>query len=356
MVALSVTALAALPAAVSAVPAGDEDVDAATLLERVRGSDAVAYSGYGEARGDLVLPDVDQLGDLPELISGTTRLRVWWRGPDSYRVDALSLVGESDVSVGGDSTWLWESADRTATLVVGDVEFRLPRGADLLAPALGARLARSQAVQAERLPARRVAGVDAVGLRLRPAEPRTTTVERVDLWAEPDTGLPLRVELHPRDGDGAALTSLLLDLERTEPARERVGFSPPPGAQVDVVEVPDLAAAADRFAPFQLPVRIAGLERRQQLGDVGEGVGTYGDGFTALTVVPLDQRNAGGLLDSLRQEDDDADEATFSTALLQGLVARVGDRAYLLVGTVPQDTLRRALAALSVNPPPPRPS
>jgi len=178
-------ALAIAPALVSALPVGDAGLDAATLLDRVRASDRVVWSGYGEARGDLVLPDVGQLGDLPELISGTTRLRAWWRGLAEHRVDALTLVGETGVVVRGDSTWTWVSADNAATQVRGQLAARLPRGADLLAPALGARLSRSDGVRAEPLPARWVAGVDAAGLRLLPGDPGRTTVERVDLWAEP---------------------------------------------------------------------------------------------------------------------------------------------------------------------------
>ena len=349
-----VAVLVSLPSVIAVLPTDDIEIEAADLLERVRGSDDVAWSGYGEARGDLVLPDVRELADLPELISGTTRLRAWWRDRDDFRVDALSLVGERDVVAEPLGTWTWESADRAATLVVGDVDVRLPRGADLLAPALGARLARSDAVTVERLPVRRVAGVDAAGLRLTPTEQATTTVDRVELWAEPRTGLPLRVELYARDVAGAALTSVLLDLELSAPAAELTAFSPPHDTRVDVVQAPDLAAAADRFAPFRLPPSLVGLPRRERVGDIGEGVGTYGEGFTAMTVVPLEGRTADGLLRSLQQPGDRDDEAVFETALLQGLVARDGERAYLLVGTVPQDLLRRALSRLRAVPPPRR--
>jgi len=168
------------------------------------------------------------------------------------------------------------------------------------------------------------------------------------------TGLVLRVELHAAGVEGAALTSLLLDLDRREPAEQLTRFRPPPGASVLSVEAPDLAAVADRFSPFALPSTLAGLPRRQRVEDVGRGVGTYGDGFTALTVVPLEGGTAGGLLDSLRQEDDPRGEATFSTALIQGLVVRAGDRAYLLVGSVPEQVLRSAMAQLRVSPPPVR--
>lgn len=347
--------LVSLPSVVGARPVQEPSVAAETLLARVRVSDAVAWSGYGEARGDLVLPDVAALEDLPELISGTTRLRAWWRGPAQFRVDALALTGETDVVVSGDETWTWESGDRVATLLRDDVDVRLPRAADLVAPALGARLARSAALVVEALPARRLAGVDAAGLRLRPADPERTTVDRIDLWVEPDTGLALRVEVHARGGSGAALTSVLLDLDLSPPPASRTRFSPPPDARVDVVDAPDLAAAADRFSPFELPPVLAGLPRRTDTGDQ-RGVATYGTGLTALTVVPLRGRTAHRLLHGLEATAISWREAEISTALVQGRVVMDRRRAYLLLGTVPQDVISTALAELRRDPPPRRES
>ena len=345
-----VAVLLSLPSVVGAWPAQEPSAAAPTLLERVRVSDQVAWSGYGEARGDLVLPDVAALEDLPELISGTTRLRGWWRGPAQFRVDALALAGETDVFVDGDDTWTWESDDRVATLLVGDVDVRLPRAADLIAPALGARLARSAALAVSARPARRLAGVDAAGLRLRPADPGRTTVDRIDLWVEPRTGLALRVEVHARGGAGAALTSVLLDLDLTPPPPSRTRFSPPPDARVDVVAAPDIAAAADRYSPFLLPSTLAGLPRRTDTGEQ-RGVATYGEGLTALTVVPLRGRTAGRLLRGLQDGAATGPEAEISTALVQGRVARDRRRSYLLLGTVPQDLLTTALTQLRRDPP-----
>lgn len=350
MLGVAVALLAALPSAVAALPASEQGPDAVTLLARVRAGDSVAYQGYAEARGDLVLPEVDVLGGLPDLISGTTRLRAWWRGRDAFRVDALTLVGEVDVAVGAVGTWTWLSADRTATLVRGPAEVRLPRGADLIPPALGARLARSDAVRAERLPAERVAGRSAAGLRLLPTDPTGTTIERVDLWADPGTGLPLRVEVHARGGSGPALTSSLLDVQLGPPPATSTEFQPPADVQVQVVDAPDVAAASDRFAPFALPATLAGLSRRPRVNGLGQGVASYGDGFTAMTLVPLERGVANRLLEQLAPNG--GDSAEIATALLQGLVGRAGRRAYLLAGTVPPSTLRRALAELVAAPPP----
>jgi hypothetical protein len=300
-----------------------------------------------------VLPDVAALEDLPELISGTTRLRAWWRGPAQFRIDALALAGETDVFVDGNDTWTWESGDRVATRLLGDVDVRLPRAADLIAPALGARLARSAALVVQARPARRIAGVDAAGLRLRPADPSLTTVNRIDLWVEPTTGLALLVEVHARGGAGAALTSVLLDLDLTPPAASRTRFVPPPDARVDVVDTPDIASAADRFSPFLLPPTLAGLPRRTDTGEQ-RGVATYGEGLTALTVVPLRRRTASRMLRGLQGGEATSSEAEISTALVQGRVVRDWRRAYLLLGTVPQNVLSTALAELRREPPPRR--
>lgn len=344
--------LASAPAVVAALPAAGTGTDAATLLRRLQASDDVPWSGYGESRGDLVLPDAGQLGSLPELISGTTRMRAWWRGRQQYRVDTLSLVGETDTAVSDRATWTWDSTARRARLAVGEPSLRLPRAADLLAPPLGARLSRTASTKVERLPARRVAGLDAAGLRLRPAEPRTTTVDYVDVWVEPRTGLALRVELHARQQERPALTSLLLDADLSPPRADAVLFSPPADARVEHADAADLAATADREAPFALPATLAGLPRRQRVEPASQGVATYGDGFTALALVPLQRGQVHPLLQAFGRPGDPPDRARFSTVLLQGLVAHEPQRAYLLVGTVPPDLLDSALAQLRAAPPP----
>ena len=72
---------------------------------------------------------------------------------------------------------------------------RLPDDADLAPPALARRLlAGARPAELRRLPSRRVAGRSA-GAAPAPGEP-TTTIERVDVWADTATGLPLRVEAY----------------------------------------------------------------------------------------------------------------------------------------------------------------
>lgn len=340
----------ALPARLSARPSG---LSAAGLLERVLASDTVGWSGYGESRGRLVLPDVRELGELPGLFAGTTRTRAWWRSPDQWRVDALTLVGEVDTTRDPNGGWTWNSADRRALRIVGELDVRLPTAADLLAPALGHRLAGTQDVEVSSLPARRVAGRSADGLRLVPRDPARTTVGRVDLWADVGTGLPLRVEVSAVGEGEPVLTAVLLDLSLTPPPVSLTDFRRPRNADVTVGDAPDVAALADRFAPYVLPDVLAGLPRRPRSPlSTGGGVGTYGDGFTALAVLPLPGDLGRRLLSRIDDESDDGRTAYVTTPLVSAVVG-LGDRdrAYLVAGTVPEPLLTAALEQLRAAPP-----
>ncbi len=353
VLALGVSLLVLLPTLASALPVRTTTLSAQELLRRVRASGAVGWSGYGESRGALVLPDVRELSDLPSLVGGTTRARAWWRGTRDWRVDALSLVGETDTTRDPDGGWTWQSADRRAVRVVGELDVRLPTAADLLAPALGRRLAGTPDVDASRLPGRRVAGRSTDGLRLVPRDPASTTVRSVDLWADPVNGLPLRVEVNAEGADEPQLVALLLDLDLHRPPAERTRFSRPVGAAVTVGEAPDIAALADRFAPYLLPDELAGLPRRSRSAlSTGGGVGTYGDGFTVLALVPVPGNLARRVIERVDPQDDDRTGAV-STPLVNALIGegRRG-RAYVLVGTVPQARLVLALAQLRAAPPP----
>jgi hypothetical protein len=182
--------------------------------------------------------------------------------PQQWRVDALTLVGEVDTTRDPNGGWTWNSADRRALRIVGELDVRLPTAADLLAPALGHRLAGTQDVEVSALPPRRVAGRSADGVRLVPRDPARTTVRSVDLWADVPTGLPLRVEVSAAGEDEPVLTSVLLDLELEAPPTELTDFPRPRNADVTVGDAPDVAVLADRFAPYLLPDELAGLPRR----------------------------------------------------------------------------------------------
>lgn len=347
-----VAVLVALPSLAGAVPAQGSGASPEELLAKVRASTAVGWSGYGESRGSLVLPDVRELAQLPGLLGGPTRTRAWWRGPQDWRVDALSLVGETDTTRDTTGGWTWDSADRRAVRLEGELDVRLPLPVDLLAPVLGHRLAGTVDTDLRRLPARRVAGRSADGLRLTPRDPAATTIGSVDLWVEPRTGLVLRVEVRAAGTEEPSLTTTLLELDLSEPPPERTRFVPPDDVVPVLATAPDLAALADRFAPYRLPEVLTSLPRRDR-GPVasGRGVATYGDGFTALALVPIPQDLAHRVIDRVDAQDTD-DVATISTPLVNVLVG-IGQRgrAYLIVGSVPAPRLEAALAQLIDDPP-----
>ena len=356
MVVALAAGLFALPALAGALPAHSNGEDAASLVAKVRRSGSVAWSGYGESRGSVVLPDVSQLGSLPALVGGTQRTRAWWRTAQDWRVDALSLVGETDTTHDQFGMWTWVSADRRATRVNGDLPVRLPVADDLLAPVLGRRLAGSADVTATRIGARRVAGRSTAGVRLVATRAASTTVQSVELWVEPSSGLVLETVL--RAGGSVVLDALLLDLELTRPAPGVTRFVLPADAQYVSADAPDLASQADRFAPFVLPASLAGVRRSDQVGAFHgvTGVATYGEGLGSFAVVPLPRRTARDVIAKLVRTGTVADRATVSTPLVNGLVGRSSGRedgrGYLIVGTVPAHVLGAALVQLLADPPP----
>ncbi len=114
---------------------------------------------------------------------------------------------------------------------------------DLLPPDLARRLlalAGTDPVTA--LPSRRIAGRDAAGLRVTPTDPQTT-VGSVDIWADPTTALPLRVEVAGRTGP-PLLTTELLEVTDGPPDPALLRPLAPPGAGNVTAEVIDVAGRA----------------------------------------------------------------------------------------------------------------
>ena len=350
-VAVVLALLCALPSLAGALlPVSDSHLSPGQLLARIRGSDRVGWSGYAEARGSLALPAVKELGDLPALFGGVTRMRGWWRGPTQWRVDTLALNAEDDASRDARGSWLWQSADRRATRIDGVLDIRLPAPPDLLPAVLGRRLAGSADVQLSSLAPRRVAGRSAQGVRLVPRDGARTTVGAVDIWADGPTGLPLRVDVSPK-GRGPSLTSVQLELDLGPPAAALASFRPPAGADVRETEAPDVAALVDRFAPFRLPPRLAGLQRSDRIRPLqGGGVATYGDGLTSFAVLPLPRDIARRIIRGLASTGDGT-RGVALTPLVSAVVARADRRAYLLAGSVPAAVLDAALAELAAAPP-----
>ena len=368
-VAAGTAALVALPLAVRALPPARDPVPATDLLAAVDRSGTVGYSGYAEAFGGLSLPLTYTLSTVADLFGDHTRLRVWWRGERDWRVDAVDAAGERGLHRGADGVWRWDYERNLATQT-SEPPVRLPRAADLDPAALGRRLlSEARPEEVSRLPGRRVAGRSAPGLRLRPADPGST-IERVDVWVDAPTGLPLRVEVWAAGGTRPVVQSAFLDFSARMPAARDTAFSPPDGAWVSRELNQDPAAAINVFSPVIPPLELAGLPIRRRVEGLGS-VGTYGTGLTVLVAVPLPGRIAGPLVDQIartpgvtvngaapaRLPDGSVivpEDATLRLAVgpLSLLLADPPERrSWLLTGTVTAATLDRAAAEIVANPP-----
>lgn len=348
-VAALVAVLVATPLVIGALPASDAAGSAADLRAEVLGSADVGFSGYAESAGGLSLPVTDQLTSVADLVSDRTEMRVWWRGPDDHRVDVITAAGETGTHATATGTWTWEYERATAT-IGAPTPLALPAPPDLLPTSLGRRLL-SEATDAEltRIGARRVAGRDALGLRLVPAE-IASSVGRVDVWVDRDSGLPLQVEVFEKGDRRPALDTRFLDVEVGLPPAEVTAFTPPVGSLVRPAREAEIVLEAGRrIRPVPLPDELAGLPRRQLEG-VPPGIGLYGRGVTLLAVAPVPHDLAQGLRNALAAAPDAVRDGP-GTRLAAGpvglmLVETPGQGPYLLTGTVTLDALAEAAGQL----------
>ncbi|MDQ6874689.1 MAG: transcriptional regulator [Actinomycetota bacterium] len=338
--------LVALPPAISRLPVAVADVSTPVLLAEVRASQRVAYSGFAETFGTVAVPTGRSFANLTDLFGGHTRMRVWRRGPTDWRVDTVDPVGEHGTYRDATGAWLWDFADHRATRTTRP-DITLPAAADLLPADLGRRLL-SEATPGElhRLPGRRIAGRSAAGLRLRPAG-ADATVDRVDAWVDPGSGLPLRIEIWAKGATNPAFRSTFLDLRIALPPAGLTRFEPPVGATLSTDNVRDVGELARQYGFGDLPRRLAGLPLR----DDAPSFGSYGRGPTFIAAVPL--VGEGGFRLARRIVDAPggvADKQDASSSLAAGplslLVAPVSDGIWLFTGTVTVAALRRAAAEL----------
>lgn len=351
MTAAVIALLVALPALARLLPAGGSSVRVATLLSRIQASAAVPWSGFAQTTGGLALPVSDRrFGAIADLLGGQKRARVWWRSPASWRVDQLTAVGETDNYRDAGGYWRFDYESNVADRIDASLRprVRAPRTDDLVPAMLARRLLSTATPSAvSRLPSRRVAGTSAAGVRLTVHDPRST-ITHVDVWALPDTGLAVQVEVYGR-ATTPVVSSVLLDLSTARPAPRVVTFRPGPGVRVESEQATDLVDAIDRYSGNATPRRLAGFGRRNDI-DLGS-VGVYGDGLTVLVAVPLSGHLADELAPRLAGTGASADGRT-GTVVAAGPLNLVlsppgefGAR-WLLVGTVTAKALRAAVPAL----------
>jgi len=347
IVVVTAALLVAAPLVVRARPAAPSSISAVELAARIQGSEAVAWSGFVEAAGSLQVPDSDSFASLVQLLGEDNQLRVWWRGVDDWRVDRIRSTGETDLFRNESTSVRWVFESQTATIAPVS-RVRLPDESDLLPATLARSLLQgARPAELQRLPVRRVAGVDAPGVRLTPSE-AASTVGRVDVWADAQTGLALQVELSGLGDVRPVLTTRVRDLDLGPPAATTTRFVPADGVAVSYEQSVDVAAAANAFAAYDLPATLGGLGSRNS--DDPGAVGVYGRGPTTLFALPVRGQVAGPLRQRLR-DSAAVQETSVGTLLPVGPVTllvtpRGRGGSFLLAGTVTPQTLQRAATEL----------
>jgi hypothetical protein len=311
-VGLGVAIVCSLPAVIAAWPAPAVTVDAARLRELVLGSGDRPYQGYVDSQGRLDVPKLPVVGEVLALAGGATRIRAWHAGPRSWRVAVLTTTGERDIYRTPDGTFVWDFERNQIAFTPGDLPVRLPWAADVVPPELARRVLQTARPEdtVTTIASRRVAGIVAAGLRLVPADPQTT-VAAVDIWADPATGLPLRVQLTGKGSAGGAgqsessepvLVTEFLDVAQTAPGAEVLTPAMPDTAGLTVASGEDVASAIGQVAPVLLPQTLAGRSAvRQAAIGVVPGIAVYGEGLSAFVVLALPGRVGNDALETARR-------------------------------------------------------
>jgi hypothetical protein len=356
IVAAGTALLCGLPALISAWPVPAAAVSAAQLRARIMSSARVPYQGYAESNVDLGLPSLPDLGDVTSLLDGTTDLYAWYRSADEWRADVLTTAGETDTYQSGPyGMFEWSYSSDLLTQILGSEPVRLPRAADLLPPALAQRLMSyaGQATRVSTLPAQRVAGVDAAGLRLTPTE-ATSTISAVDVWAAPRTGLPVEVEIFGRYSAAPVLVSRFLDVSFARPSLAKVTPNVGAGANFATSTLPAVTRILHGYGP-DLPTSLDGVAEVAGVSGLPD-LAAYGSGFARFAVVPLPPSTGQSLLQAAGSAGvtiqlGGGTGVVIQTPLVTVLLSeQTAGPIYLLTGTVNATVLERAAQQLPEYP------
>ena len=123
---------------------------------------------------------------------------------------------------------------------------------------------------------RRVAGRNAAGLRMTPADP-ASTVGRVDIWADPSSGLPLMVEIFGRGSARPALAKPVLPGQPVAAGSAGADAGAGAGTGFTVTSAGNLAGALSDLGLVALPAQLAGRDRLPVQPGF-ETIGAYGAG------------------------------------------------------------------------------
>ena len=343
--------LCSIPVALNLRPARAAALDPGVLRERIAASAGRPHQGFAQSSGLLPLPPLPNLEQVVALASGRTEMRVWYAASDRWRVDVIEGSTERGLYRTPAAQYLWDYGDNQLTRIVGEPAVRLPRPADLTPPDLVRRLLGiAEGDRFTALTGKRVAGIDAAGLRIVPAT-ADTTVDHADVWADPGTALPLQAEVTARGGERPVFVTRFLEVDLTTPDADVL--TPPaarPGIGFTVTAAPDILSVVNQRGPARLPERLAGFPRRDVVGATSVA-GVYGTGLARFVVAAVPGRYGWGAYEQVSRFGKDldvpgADAALIGTGLLTVAVVRA-DRSYLVAGLVQPAVLERVATDLA---------
>lgn len=355
VVTAGVAALCVLPALASALPVSVPALSTGQLKARILASQSMSFDGYAESDATFGLPPLGAFSSVADLLDGVTKMEVWQASPDHWRVDALSDASERDEYQEGPSLeYTWDSQQQLLTAITGQPSIRLPVAADLVPAALGVRLLKEAGSHAtlSLLPPRRVAGQAAAGLRIVPSDP-ASTIGHVDIWANPDSGLPLLVDITARGASNAALETQFFQVSPWRPTASVLTPVRTAGSGFTVTSANGLSSELNNLFFRALP---AWLDGRARTSVPVPGADVYGTGLAAFAVLAI--RGGDGLVGDAIS----AGATPFSTANAEGayasaplinlvVVNKTGRHtAYLLAGLVSRTILMKAAVQLVTRP------
>ena len=260
LVALAVALVVLVPITVRALPVPDEAVSARDLLARMQAGDGAGYSGTVEVHGRLGLPVSDHFTDIADLLGSDTRMRVWWRSSDQWRVDKLLPTGEVDLFHHGRATirWDYERAEARDQHRPSDPAPARRRPAAARAGATGA----DRCGPGRRHPPRRHAGSPGTtrsgcgygpATRGRASTTSTCGPTPPPAWCSRSTPTATRRSRRSARRSRASTCS--------RPASSATSFHAAHGLRQTVDDVLDIADAANQYAPVLPPDTVAGLTK-----------------------------------------------------------------------------------------------
>jgi hypothetical protein len=342
-----VTALCLLPVVIALRPVPDPGVSTAEVVARVAESADASFEGLYESRGGLRLPDLGRFDDEIAPFTQTSRVRVWYQDQERWRTDELLIGAERSIYREPGGMWLWDSGTRRVVFSPreGVEPLRIPRLMDLSPAELGRRLLRESAGETvRRIADRWVAGQASVGLRIEPVD-ESSTIEAVELWVDPDTGVVTAVEIET-GGTAPSFETEFVDLRFRAPVVDVMQFDPEAaGEPVRTSATVDPVESVSRTPFLTLPDELAGLPRRN---DPTAGLATYGEGLSVVNMFALPRGNLGRRIDQLPRTERPwgGDAAVVTTSLVNVQILTVDGFDVVLSGTVDIAELDRIAGVL----------